>query len=122
MATCRPLRPRRARRLHIPSSFTDDTGLTPQYEKLGALETPAIRSKRGIPFRGFLVRLWSKTCATTYRFARPPGGSDRAQRPAHGGFSVCAFAESVALLDGRYGYGGNWESSAGGTLTRKNVS
>ena len=94
----------------------------PQYEKLGALETPAIRSKRAYHFGASWFACGPRPALRPIDLLAPPGGSDRAQGPAHEGFSVCAFAESVILLDGRYGYGGNWESSARGTLTRKNVS
>jgi hypothetical protein len=47
---------------------------------------------------------------------------DNVLHPAHESFSVCAFAESVTLLGGRYGYGGPWEGFAGRTFTCKNVS
>ena len=67
-----------------------------------------------------------KTFATACQFARPPGGSDPIEDlfldPAHEGFYFCAFAESVTLPGGRYDYGGPWESFAGGTSTRKNIS
>ena len=58
---------------------------------------------------------------------RPRLLAPQADRTGHTAQPTRAFPSALSpsrspFLDGSYGYGGNWESSAGGTLTRKNVS
>lgn len=81
-STCRPLRPRRARRLLAPSSFTDGAGLHPG----GKGSVLSISRFRGYQF----------AFATTCRVARLP----------YGDFYFRAFNESVTLLAAGYDYGG----------------
>jgi len=106
--------------LHAPSSFADGTGLAPGLAGLGAL-------KLRHPLQA-VIDFGVSWFADGPRPSLRPAGSlallaDRTGfYPAHEDFSVCAFDGLVILSIGRYGYGGNWESSAGGTLTHKNVS
>jgi hypothetical protein len=72
--TCRPPGPREVHRLHIPSSFTNDTGLRPKGIVVSALpNSPPSDSRGGILFEASLRFTFAATC----RFARPPVGADR---------------------------------------------
>ena len=50
------------------------------------------------------------------------GGSPSSTSPADEDFYFRASGGSVSLPAAGYDYGGNWASSTGGILTRKNVS
>src|ERR1017187_2686575 len=74
VSTCRPLRLREVRRLHIPSSFAVNAGLR-QGVNDSALPTFPQSASRGGGHFGALLRF---TCVTTCRVVCPPGGSDPA--------------------------------------------
>ena len=82
--------------------FTDDASLRRKQSGSALLGFPSSASD-GVCFTGLTWFAFATAC----RIAGPPGGSDRALRPANGGFYSRAFHRSVTLPVVGYNYGGN---------------
>jgi hypothetical protein len=115
--TCRPLRPRGARRLHMPSSFTDGAGLHRVWHS-SALPSSHHPLPIGVRFSRLLR--FALCCGLSSR--SPPLADLTGGYPANRGFYFRASDRSVTLPIAGYNYGDNWASFTGGTFTHRNVS
>jgi hypothetical protein len=114
VSTCRPLGSREVHRLHVPSSFTDVTGLRPK-RRVSALPI----SHTPILVGGFISGLtYGSLSLRPIDLLAPLVGADQAIPPADRGFYFRAFDGLVARTVAGYNYRGNWASSPAGTFTR----